>query len=314
MSCTTKATREDELGGMVVCRPDPIPYTTGGTLGFQLLSDLHIGAPDVDYKLIEGELHDANGWDRRILVNGDIFDLILPKDQKRFQPSCLHKRLQGCNDVLNKAIDWGEEILGPYADRIDMIGSGNHETALEKHHGVDPILLLVDRLNHNLSRQGSDHRVHHGGYTGFLDYRFVPLGKAALPSRNRKGQRLVMFYHHGWGGGASLSGAASDEQRSRWVEGASVVWLGHKHARMTADTRRVSCPLQGHTPASREVRFVRTGSYQRPYHGQTQAGIHRSGRKGGYASDAGLPPQGVGGAVVLVRFDTPTSYSLKVLQ
>ena len=127
-------------GGLFICRPKPIEYSGTSELGFRLMSDLHIGARNVDYGLIKEELEEAKSLGDRILINGDVFDMILVQDKKRFRQDVLHPRIAGKSDTINAAVEWGAELLSPYADMIDMVGIGNHE---ECHDSETEILTSV---------------------------------------------------------------------------------------------------------------------------------------------------------------------------
>ena len=318
----------DEHGGLVVCRPPPITVR-GDTQGLTLLSDLHLGAANVDYGLIHRELLAAAEHEDRVLINGDVFDAILPRDAKRYSPVALHPRILGSEDLINRLVDWAFELLSPYADRIDLVGVGNHDTAVSKHHSTDPVLLLVRRLNDFLITRGLSHRVWYGGYCGFMDYRFHFTGQKREPilrrpspptdeqvgrkvsgNRPKKDQRrFVLYYHHGFGKSGSLSGAAGDYQRTTHVEGADAVWLAHQHTRVVSHVRRVHCPARGIHPGLRDVYFLRTGAYFDTYLGQSQGDIAKSGRKYSYAADQGYQPLGNGGLRVVI-----SKNSVKVIQ
>ena len=290
------------LGGFVTCRPKPIDLKIGGEQGLTLMSDLHIGAPNVNYRLIERELRNARKRGDRVLINGDVFDGILHSDAKRFTPDSIHPRLAGRRDVLNGAIEWATEILAPYADLIDVIGVGNHETALEKHHSIDPVRVLLYELSRDKRwKHGSiprdckgrlkktdDHVIHYGGYCGFVDYR---VGRC----------RWVLYYHHGSGGSSyGNKGVADYGKKSTFVD-ADCIWMGHKHNRWNAHVQRISCPMSGQGPLIRDVRYVMTGAYMHTYTGQSQLSLKKHGRRTNYAADLGCPPQGQGGARVVLK-------------
>lgn len=297
----------------MVCRPAPIPYQTGWTQGFTLMSDLHIGASNVDYALIKRELAEAVESGDRILLNGDVFDAIVAHD-KRFTPDVLHKRLRGRRDVLNGALDWAVELLSPAAGLVDVIGIGNHEETVSKYSGIDMNKLLV----HELQKKAPDgHKVHFGGYTGFVDYRFA---KPVMGGGENRSRRFVLYYHHGAGGGGApvTRGMLDLSRKGSWVN-ADVIWLGHKHYRTTGAVETISCPNQGDRILSREVRHVMTGSYFVTYQGQSQDSYARVGRRSNYAADAGLAPQGRGGARVELKFTSNHTvecpgYRLSVIQ
>lgn len=285
----------DQLtGGMVICRPKPIRVKGGITIGFLLQSDLHIGAPHVDYDAIKQEWEEAAKHGDRILINGDVFDAILAKDQKRYTPSVVHPRLRGRDDQVNAAVDWAVEMMAPYAHLIDVIGVGNHETTLQRYNGSDITKFLIRDLTKALPKQHKGHIIHYGGYGGFVDYR---LNWGGI---DRATKRFVIHYFHGSGGAAPVTKGMIDFARRQWVEGADISWLGHKHNRWAAHVQAVSCPRDGDEPTIRQVRHVMTGAYFKTYGGQTQASVAKHGRISNYAADWGVAPQGIGGARVLV--------------
>lgn len=296
----------DPKGGCMIVRPEPIPYWDKKMQGITLMSDLHIGASSVDYKLIDEELEEAWKNDDRILINGDVFDMILTRDFKRFEPDVLHSRLRGCRDIINKAVDWGEEIFGDYARNIDMIGVGNHESAVEKHHNVDVVGMLIERLER---RKGA--KIAYGGYSGFVDYRF----RCCRHNKEERGagKRYVIYYHHGSGGACEVTKGVADLHHKSWID-ADVIWLGHKHHKVSVAVQSMSCPLGGHNPKLHEVKQIITGAYCDTYSGQSQRTIKTHGRRSNYAADSGVQPQGKGGMRLLLNLREKGPITVKVLQ
>lgn len=296
------------LGGLHICRPQTIACEAGDTVGLRLMSDLHLGAAHVDYSLIEKELAEARDHGDRVALNGDVFDLILTKDLKRYSPDTILPALQGRADLVNAAVDLAVVLLAPVAGQIDMIGMGNHEAQVLHRHDTDPLLMLVERLRRHVPAR-SPHVIHYGGYGGFLDYRFRVGKRAARP------QRFVLFYHHGWGGAAPVTKGMIDfNRKSTWAD-ADAMWMGHKHNRWNGHVQRIGCPDSGDEPDVRDVRHIMTGAYFQTYRGQSQESVRRHGRRSNYAADAGMAPQGMGGARVTLEFaaaDAP--YQVKVTQ
>jgi hypothetical protein len=279
---TAGISEQQAPGGFHVLWPRPLASHEWPATWWAL-SDLHLGSSHVDSGLLQAELDRCRLEGGRVLLNGDLFDLILPGDHKRFRQDALHPRLWGVTDIHNKVLDWAVELLEPLAPQIDFIGLGNHETCSEKIHSLDLVLLLCDRLNAGLRTSGSTHSILYGGYSGFCVYR----------------DQLTWYYHHGWGGGSGLKEAAGDLDRIlASVEGIDVAWLGHRHARMSAHVARISPPQAGFRPVTREVRFVRSGSYLRAHWGAEGARVKARGRSANYAVDAGLVPTGLGGAKI----------------
>lgn len=296
-------------GGFHICRPAPL-VVRGSPLGLTLMSDLHIGAANVNYRLITRELEEAKANGDRVLVNGDVFDLITVKD-KRFVPDVIHRRLRGKRDLINGALEWALEIFSPYADMIDMIGVGNHDVASERWSNIDLVKMLVMSLQKEVK---GDHVIHYGGYTGFMDYRVrpdrePPEGRLAADH----GRRLVIYYHHGSGGNAPVTKGMIDFARKSWVM-ADIIWMGHKHNRVASTIQTLSCPLAGDDPTIKEQRHIMTGAYFDTYSGQTQESVMKHGRRSNYAADMGLSPQGQGGCRVVLTYSMKrTKLDIKVI-
>lgn len=196
--------------------------------------------------------------------------------------------------------------------------SGN--TALEKYHSFDPIQALLWELEKVKGRDKS-HHINYGGYMGFMDYRFRHKGqvdKGKAPGES-KGSRLSIYHHHGGGSNAPVTKGMIDFNRRDTYVDADIIWLGHKHNRFTSHVRKLSCPLMGDQPNTKEVRHIMTGAYVDTYVGQSQRSIKKDGRRSSWAADMGFSPQGKGGARVEVTpnrtADTRcTVLDLKVIQ
>lgn len=311
MPATTFTAPPPNLGGLLVTWPERLVGPASGCLDFDLYSDLHLGGQNTDHDLIQRELAVSKRDSARILINGDVFDLILPGDKKRYGPAALHPRLQGPNDIINKVVDWGFEMLNPVAELIDLIGCGNHDTTPVKHCSVDPVLLLVDKLNDALAARGSSHQIAYGGYAGFVCYRL------GLPEGPPNDVRFNLFYHHGWGKTATLRSSAGQFLDLSFIEGCDVYWLGHLHARLQAHLLKLTPPacVGEYEPVLRNVRFVRTGAYIHSYGGQSPESLRREGRKANYGADGGCAPHGLGGARVSLELAPASrSFSLRVTQ
>jgi hypothetical protein len=114
--------------------------------------------------LIEKELKHAKDIGAKILINGDVFDAIMPGDRKRYRANNLHPRMfQAGDDMIGESIRWAIEILQPYKDNILMIGDGNHDDAVARYHHIEPVKHLVIALN----GPGAA-KIKYGGYHGFI--------------------------------------------------------------------------------------------------------------------------------------------------
>jgi DNA repair exonuclease SbcCD nuclease subunit len=264
------------------------------------MSDLHIGRSNVDYDLIGKELLEAYQASDRILLGGDVFDLVLPSDKKRYRAEALHPRLRGRADVVNEAVEMAFEILEPYADFIDMIGIGNHEEAALHRHHYDAVGELVRRLNEKTYTK----LINQAGYTAFVEYEVKGSGRKYPP--------FVIWYHHG---SAKTSSAVRSirtlNEKAVGFE-ADLYWSGHSHARACSHEQRLQV-VRGRLQY-RQVRHVVTGSYMVTYADQSQENMVKAGRKSNYAAEAGYLPHGLGGAQVRLTWDRPGFPTVEVIQ
>ena len=271
----------------------------GDPFHVMLMSDLHIGASDCDKQLIRDDLEWARENKARVFIAGDVFDLILPKDHKRFTPSVLDPALAHTDAVLNAALELGTSILHPYADLIWVIGCGNHETAMTKWHSTDVIALLLERL-----QDGAKHDIWHGGYTGAI---VQPLSRPD----GTHGRRFCIWYHHGAGGAAPVSKGLIDFNRlSTWARGADVLWMGHKHNRYAVQVMERWIPRQGKTLEDRPVWQLMTGAYT----GGVKPQVDSAGNyQGNWAQEKNMAPQGRGGIKLKFHMDRASRIKCQVM-
>jgi hypothetical protein len=293
-------TPEVLVGGCPIVRPRPLS-NMGDALA--LVSDIHLGANNVDLATLKEELERARLDHARILIGGDLFDFILPSD-KRYTPDILAKRLQGRRDILNEAVDWACELLEPYADNIDLIGVGNHETFMERRHYFDGVKAVIDRLN--TKRRSGLVSIAQAGYTAFVIYSFedtvVVAGdkfeSTSFTTSSVKGSEYRIWFHHGSGRGVSTVKSLSTLLAKAAPFVADLYWCGHSHARVNASEIRLEPTRRGVKVV--EIKYVITGSYLMSYGNQTQEDMRMRGRISPYTSEGGYPPHGIGGATVFL--------------
>lgn len=207
-------------------------------LTLHLFSDAHIGSAHTDYARLAADIDRVKRDPLACLaIAGDVFDAIIPSDDKRFRIETLHPRVRG-DDTLNRAIDWAAELFTPVADKILFIAPGNHDEKT-KRHGLNVIGTLTQRLN-----------VREASYAGVLTVK--------LPHK----QRLNIGWWHGYGGGGSRQAAVKQSGRLLDVfEGLDVAWTGHRHQRYAAPTVRYAVGKRG--VRERRTWLVMSGAYLR---------------------------------------------------
>jgi predicted phosphodiesterase len=251
------------------------------------MSDLHIGGLHVDYTLIEKELATAKKRGAKILINGDVFDAVMPGDRKRYRANNLHPRMFSAgDDMLGESIRWAYEILAPYKDDIIMIGDGNHDDSVARYHHIEPVKHLIVMLN------GADGKIQYGGYHGFIHVQLRPFSDTHYG-------HYVIHYHHGAGGAAPVTkGAITFSRAAMWIEGADAIWRGHTHHRQAGRDNKVmfnkSVVVPENRVITRDVLTLRTGSYFDTYVGTTSEQLLKHGRRDSYAAlwDSPTLPKG----------------------
>ena len=272
---------------MVVTTRDVEIASTPAVRHIMLMSDLHLGSAFADVDAIKQDLETARRHDARIILNGDVFDAIVPSDKKRYSPTALIPELRNRADVLNASVEYAKKLLEPYKDLIDVIGVGNHETASEKYHAVDPVSILLYAL-------GGEAK--HGGYCGY----YVLRGRYAKSIRQI--WTLKLRYHHGSGGASPVTKGITDFQRMRaWISDADVITVGHKHNKMAVPDVRERLTNSGRV-VYEPLLCLMTGSYLDTY--RQQENILAEGRQANYAADWNVSPQPKGGILLECTFNT----------
>lgn len=261
---------------------------------FLLQSDLHIDGLNTCHKTLEREWKLAKDNGFPILINGDLLDLILPKDMKRFSMSASGPQYH-VDDMINKVIDNAVDMLGPYAHLLRMMSMGNHEHAAVRHHSVNTIKLIIDRL-----RDKCKSPVEYGGYSGYFIARWSG-------DNDRHYSTWRLFYHHGAGGSAPITKGIIDLVRiTGWTPDANAVWIGHKHNQLWVPIAMQRCSNAG-VIYETKIDAIMTGGY-----------IDRNLTNGTdstpYSEVFNMPPQPKGGAFVTVKGNSDRRPEVRAVQ
>jgi hypothetical protein len=264
-----------------------IPYkSTNDEFPIFLCSDLHCESLAFDKRFLIEELDEAATKDARIFINGDVFDLIIPGDHKRYRKH--GDPFDNRDDYVNEAVQRAYELLKPYAAQIDMIGSGNHEVEYMKRSGYDPISGLITLL-----QKDSGHPIRHGAYEGFIVLNF-----AQGENLNESVRKYTIYYNHGQGTGATeVTFGVIDLQRRSYIR-ADLIWLGHKHKRngLVLPTE-IGVDREGNI-YEKERKGVITGTYLKTF---IQYDASKDGYRDGYGAEKMRTPQLKGGVMLTIK-------------
>lgn len=230
-----------------------------------LRSDAHHDNAKCDRNLEKAHLDEAVARNALIMDCGDLFCAMQGKFDPRSSKCALTPTQATRNDYLNVILEEAAEFYQPYKNHWATLSHGNHETGLLNRAGVDLTKLLADRLD-----------TFHMTYGGFVRLQF---------NRGRCQQSKVIAFHHGFGGGGSVSkGVNQSARRAEWYPDADVVWSGHVHESWIVTRPAMRLSHQNRITRSNAV-HVCTPGYKDEHSSQS-----------GWAVEKGLSPKPLGAA------------------
>ena len=221
-------------------------YSTQKEFYYLFCSDLHFGAKGQDVKALERDFNKAKELNARIYINGDLFDMILHQDRKRYT---VGSDKYNSDNNINLAINEAYDFLEPYANQIEMIGCGNHETSVQKYHNIDVIQQTVWSMNKAFKTD-----IKHGQFCGYiiLKYHWADSGQV----RTRK-----IFYTHGSGGSSEVTKGIINVNRHMYNKTCDIFWQGHTHTKLVLPSEWVLDVNRNDEIIKKERAAIITGAY-----------------------------------------------------
>lgn len=221
-------------------------YSKKKEFNFALFSDMHIDGKECKRDSLSAALKEAYNTTDGILLNGDVFSCLLPKDLKRFT---LAHAFGDRDDILDYIIDYVADFLAPYADKIIFAGMGNHESSALKFHGTNPMARLC--------RQLKDHggKIRFGDYQNFIRLKFNH-------GENGASRSYVIWACHGMGAGAKRSRGVLEWDLVYSRNDANLYWMGHNHQAGTDDSGSYTFLNQGNKIITVPKRGIRTPGWE----------------------------------------------------
>lgn len=241
-------------GDWTVTQTDPrafrIEYNiekSGQPVRLLLMSDEHFDNRLCDRGLVLKHHQEAAEWNAPIVKAGDTFCAMQGKWDKRADQDQLRPELRG-NNYLDKLVQCGGDLYGPYAKQIALVGEGNHESKIEEHHQTNLIQRLVERLR----AQNPLCRALAAPYCFYVRLSLRYGGRAAT---------TVLRCHHGYGGGGEVTRGMIDNSRTRSQALADIYFSGHIH-RSNDDANVIERLSSAGTVETSEQMFLRGASYK----------------------------------------------------
>jgi len=240
-----------------------------------MLSDLHWDNPKCDRVTLKKHLDFAKEKGYRIHINGDFFCLMQGKYDPRKAKGSIrpeHNVNNYFDAVVETAVDW----FKPYAELIDVIGYGNHETNIIRRLETDPLQRFVDLLNYTAKPETP---VYTGGYGGWY---VISIDAKAY---------VIRYFHGSGGGGVVTKGHINLTRAFNMYGGFDCFTMGHVHEN-TERYDSISCLDRKYNPHLKEVLMLITGAYKEEY----QDGYM------GWHVERGAPPKAIGGRLLTLDY------------
>jgi hypothetical protein len=255
-----------------------IPYDD--TIGLVFLSDVHFDSPKSQHGRLKSAINDLSekhfgGRPLYISIIGDVMDMILPRDQKRFTPSSSTKEVACEDDFVMSRVRYTADVIDSVFSGhvVAFVGKGNHEERVLFHHGVSPThelaKLLIER----------GRLVHVGEYAGVVRFKF-DMSLHAVGNMARTAEFSVAYHHGAWGGEYAKGYLGAIRYFSA-IEDIDAAVYGHNHmSRQDVIARWRRAPGGGYGKVS--IPVINLGSW---YNGEESKGVTS------YATEAGKTPQ-----------------------
>lgn len=189
-------------------------YSKKKVFKFALFSDLHADAKYCQKNKLIKNLKWAYDNTDGILLNGDIYSCLMPKDLKRFT---LSHAIAERDDYKDFIIDYVfDDILKPFADKIMLIAMGNHESTVLKYLGTNPL----NDLRRQIKSAGGNAIL--GDYQNLIRFKFAH-------GDNSKIRNYEIWTCHGMGAGAKRSRGSLEWDIVYSRYDARLYWMGHNH-------------------------------------------------------------------------------------
>ena len=215
-----------------------------------LTSDRHWDNPKSNRGLQKKHLELAQKRNAIVLDGGDLFCAMQGKGDNRGAKSDIRPE-HNTSDYLDSLVTTAAKWFDPYRDNIAMLAEGNHEAAVYNRKETN----LTKRLSDCLGTIAMP-------ITGFVRLIF----REPRPSRSeRKGYRILLQYHHGYGGGGPVTrDVIQTNRKAVYLADADIVWSGHVHESFIVPVTRLHVTNCGHIQ-HRHQWHIKTPSYKESY-------------------------------------------------
>lgn len=254
---------------------------------FLITSDEHIDNKKTQNKRLLRLLDEAERQEAKWISNGDLFDCMGGKYDKRSNKADILPELQVGNyfDALN---DFGASLLSKHAKNCAVMTYGNHELSVLQRHETD----ILKRFVYTMNRE-------HGGKIILQDYAsWIRFQFFTEKDENKANYRSFNCYKtHGTGGNAPVTKGVIQSARRQDMVLADIYLSGHIHTEWIVSRPQWYLSNEGMT------------KIREPLH--IQVGTMKDSTKGTWENMKGFAPPSLGG-VWLTFYFCPDDLTIKV--
>lgn len=229
-----------------------------------LRTDAHHDNAHTDQDMERRHIDQAVRDGALIADGGDLHCAMQGKWDRRADRSALRPEYQYGN-YLDRLVDEAVRFYEPSARNWAMMGLGNHETSIMKHHETN----LTERTVERLKMAGAT-SLHSCGYAGWIR---ILIHSATC----RKSASLWIYHHHGYGGGGAVTrGVIQTNRMAVYLPDADIVWTGHTHDHWMVPIERYRVTKYDKPYLDRQM-HVRTAGYKDEFSPQSGWTVERGG-------------------------------------
>lgn len=224
-----------------------IPYKDGQVFQLKPCFDWHLGR-NCDVKALRRYMRQGiDNPDCYTVGGGDLADSIVTTD-KRYTKAGDDTTSGAIIDEQTQAV---VDMFKGYEGRVLGIGVGNHELTVLNKAGV--------HISRNIARMLDTASL---GYQWAVNLRFYHTNKAGKD--NGKTRTLVIFGHHGWGGGSRTEGGSITKYSNHLLRYEGDIFLyGHDH--QLKENRVEYMGIRGKKFIPKNKRLYMCGTFQRTF-------------------------------------------------
>ena len=237
---------------------------------FLLVSDAHIDNAHSDRSMFDRHMRLCRERNARWLSNGDFLCLMQGKADNRADTSACrpeHQRGRYLDAVINTTADY----IAPHADMALLFAPGNHENSVKRRCETD----MNERLVEAAKVHNKECNAYAGSYANWVRFLVRQRGRRQLV-----GGSVVMYMHHGYGGGGPVTrGVIQTSRMAVYLPDADIIWTGHTHDEWIMPIQRARLSPHGRPYLDRTM-HVRSPGYKDEFSEQN-----------GWAVERGMPPK-----------------------